>query len=89
MNMQIANDTYPHASADGSFEYHETVPLATMTAAFGKAFGGAALDLDHRVVFVHGVLPGVKLATSVASLPGVPAQVTLPIACGQIVRLSR
>lgn len=87
--MQILNDTYPKATAKGTFEYRKTVPLADMSAAFGKAFGGAALDLDRRVVFVHGVLPATKLASSVASLGDVPAQVTLPIACGEIVRLSR
>ncbi len=89
VGMQILNDTYPKASTKGSFEYRKTVPLADMTAAFGKAFGGAALDLDHRVVFIHGVRPSAKLASSVASLGDVPAQVTLPIACGEIVRLSR
>lgn len=87
-SMQVATDTYPKASASGAFTYDQKVPLAAMSAAFGKTFKGASLDLDHRVLYVHGVLPSAKLASSVASLPGVPAQVTLPIACGQVERVA-
>jgi hypothetical protein len=54
--------------------------------AFGKAFEGQKLDLDKRVVFLHGVPSDTKLPASVASLGPIPAQVTLPIACGKIAR---
>ncbi|HVA55582.1 MAG TPA: hypothetical protein VNI53_07300 [Gammaproteobacteria bacterium] len=84
---QIVSDTYPKTSADGAYRYQETVSLKAMKTAFAKAFGNADLDLDRRVVFIHGVPMTVKLPASVASLGTIPAQVTLPIACGKIERI--
>lgn len=49
-----------------------------------QAFDGSNLDLDRRVVLIHGTAN--TLAGSVASLGPIPAQVTLPIACGTIER---
>ena len=86
VSMEIVRDTYPKASANGTFEYQKTVSLKDLQAAFVKVFGNQELDLDRRVVFIHGVLPVTKLPTSVASLGTIPAQVTLPIACGKIER---
>jgi hypothetical protein len=62
------------------------VSLSALQAAFGKAFDGQKLDLDRRVVFLHGVPATSRLKASVASLGPIPAQVTLPIACGEITR---
>lgn len=87
-SMQAMRDTYPKASADGTFEYRKTVSLKALTAAFAKAFGGQALALDRRVVIIHGLLPATRLPLSAASLGTVPAQVTLPVACGKIERAS-
>lgn len=87
--MQVAQGTYPSASAGGSYEYRQVVSLKALDAAFGKSFGGTQLDLDRRVVFIHGVPSATKLAASVASLGPIPAQVTLPIACGKIERAKR
>jgi hypothetical protein len=47
------------------------------------------LDLDRRVVFIHGVPAATALPASVQSLGTVPAQVTLPIACGKIGRVAQ
>jgi hypothetical protein len=83
-SMNVAEGTYPKASAAGTYEYRSTVSLAALNAAFAKAFDGAKLDLDRRVVLIHGTaktLPG-----SVASLGPIPSTVTLPIACGKIQR---
>jgi hypothetical protein len=83
VSMNVAEGSYPTTSAAGTYEYRRTVSLEALDAAFGKAFDGAHLDLNRRVVLIHGVantLPG-----SVASLGPIPAQVTLPIACGVIV----
>jgi hypothetical protein len=85
--MDIAGGTYPKAGADGTFQYKQTVSLKALDAAFAKAFADKALDLDRRVVFVHGILESAKLPTSVASLGPIPARVTLPIACGEIKRV--
>jgi hypothetical protein len=89
VSMEIVRDTYPKAGADGTFQYEKTVSLKDLDAAFDKAFGDKELDLDHRVVFIHGVVPTTKLPASAASLGTIPAQVTLPIACGKIERVER
>lgn len=52
-------------------------------------FPGQQLDLARRVVFIHGLPVDTKLPTSVASLGPIPAQVTLPIACGKIERVGQ
>jgi hypothetical protein len=87
VSMNVAEGTYPRASADGTYEYQQTVSLEALTAAFSKAFDGAKLDLDRRVVLIHGT-PN-TLPKSVQSLGPIPAQVTLPIACGTIERGNR
>ncbi len=87
--MDIAGGTYPKAGADGTFQYQKTVSLKDLDAAFAKAFGDKELDLDKRVVFVHGILPSTKLPASAASLGTIPAHVTLPIACGEIKRVQQ
>lgn len=87
--MDIAHGIYPKASADGSYTYHEVVPLRALRAAFAKSFGTPKIDLDKRVVYIHGVPEDTKLPATVASLGPIPAGVTLPIACGRIERIRR
>jgi hypothetical protein len=86
VSMDVAHGTYPKATAAGALHYRQTVSLSALQEAFGKAFEGQKLDLDKRVVFLHGVPSDTKLPASVASLGPIPAQVTLPIACGKIAR---
>jgi hypothetical protein len=83
-SMNVAEGTYPKADADGNYHYHETVSLKALQKAFTKAFPGQKLNLDKRVVYIHGVPKSTELPASVASLGPIPAQVTLPIACGEI-----
>lgn len=87
--MKIPTSSYPKASAQGTFHYKEAVSLKALNTAFAKAFDGQKIDLDRRVIFIHGVIAASKLPPSVASLGSIPAQVTLPIACGKIVPSSR
>ena len=87
--MDIGGGTYPKAGADGTFQYQKTVSLKALDAAFAKAFGDKKLDLDRRVMFVHGILESTELPASVASLGTVPARVTLPITCGEIKRVQQ
>jgi hypothetical protein len=82
--MDVAHGTYPKADAKGDYSYHATVSLKTLDAALAKAFPGQKLDLAKRVVFIHGVPDDTTLPSTVASLGPIPAQVTLPIACGKI-----
>lgn len=85
--MDIAHGAYPTATTHGTYQYHKTVSLKALQAAFAKAFDDQELDLDRRVVIVHGVPATTKLPASVASLGPIPAHVTLPIACGKIERV--
>ncbi len=87
VSMDVPHGVYPRASAAGTLEYSETVSLSALQTAFGKAFDGQKLNLDRRVVFIHGIPAASKLPASVASLGPIPAQVTLPIACGKITRV--
>ncbi len=48
-------NAYPKASVEGSYGYHKIVSLSGRARAFEKAFHSTALDLDRRVVFIHGV----------------------------------
>lgn len=85
-SMNVAHGTYPKADANGDYHYQETVSLKALDAAFAKEFPGQKLDLAKRVIFIHGVPDSTKLPSTVASLGPIPAQVTLPIACGRIER---
>jgi hypothetical protein len=82
--LDIPGKGYPTATKEGHLSYKKTVSIATLDAAMAKAYHGAKLDLDKRVVYIHGVPPTTKLPATAASLPGVPAQATLPIACGVV-----
>ena len=87
--MDIAHGIYPKASAGGSYTYHEVVPLRALQAAFAKSLGTPKIDLDKRVVYIHGVPADIRMPATVASLGPIPAHVTLPIACGRIERVRR
>lgn len=87
VSMDVPGGAYPKASATGTLQYRETVSLKALQAAFAKAFPGQQLDLTRRVVFIHGVADASTLKPSVASLGTIPAHVTLPIACGPIMRV--
>lgn len=87
-SMDIPGGTYPTANAAGAYDYQATVPLDALQAAFNQAFPDQQLDLNRRVVFIHGVPEGTALPASVQSLGPIPAQTTLPIACGVIESVS-
>ncbi|HEY9037716.1 MAG TPA: hypothetical protein VIN05_02070 [Roseovarius sp.] len=84
-SMEIVADTYPAADSDGAYSYEQAVSLSALEEAFAAKFPGQQLDLDRRVIFLHGVPEGTDLPETVQSLGDVPAHVTLPIACGEIV----
>jgi hypothetical protein len=86
VSMEISRDTYPAAGTDGSYSYEKTVSLNALKDAFAAKFPGQQLDLDRHVVFLHGVPTSTTLPATVASVDDIPAQVTLPIACGEIKR---
>ena len=86
--MDVAHGVYPKASSKGTYTYRKTVSVKALAAAFAKAFDGQPLDLDKRVVIIHGVPSDTKLPASVQSLGPIPAQVTIPIACGKIEKVT-
>ena len=83
-DMNVGSDTYPKAGADSTYHYEARIPLTQLKASFAKAFGDSSLNLDKRVLYIHGVPSDTKLPSTVASLGKIPATVTLPIACGKI-----
>lgn len=82
--LEIPNDTYPVADNSGAASYRHTDSVDALEKALKEKFKAPVLDLAKRVIFVHGVASDAKLPESVKSLPGVPAQVTIPVACGKI-----
>jgi len=80
VKLDIPDESYPTAAADGSYSYEKTVSMSALQAALG----GAPLALEKRVVFIHGVPDSMTLPGTVASLGPVPAQKTIPIACGSL-----
>ena len=84
VGLKIKSDTYSVADKDGLLTYEITIPLDKLNAAIKKEYGINKLDLDHRVIFIHGVPEKTSLPNTVKSLPGVPAYITVPVACGEI-----
>jgi hypothetical protein len=82
-NLEIAAETYPRADQQGSYSYRQTVALEELRLAFRQKFGGD-LDLDRRVVFIHGVPEDMELPATAHTKAGLPAHATLPIACGEL-----
>ncbi len=84
IELQIKSDSYPVTDANGLVTYQINIPLDKLKAAVKKQYGIDDLSLENRVIFIHGIPEGTPLPETVESLPGVPASITVPIACGVI-----
>lgn len=84
VTLEIPNDTYPVANSKGAASYTHSNSVGELEKALKEKLKAPALDLAKRVIFVHGIASDAKLPELVKSLPGVPAQVTIPVACGKI-----
>lgn len=82
--LESPSDTYPVADKDGLAHYKKTESVEALEKALKEKFKAPVLALSKRVIIVHGVPARTSLPDSVKSLPGVPAQVTLPVPCGVI-----
>jgi hypothetical protein len=51
-----------------------------------KLSSGEGLNLEGKVIVIHGVPANTKLPDSVTTVAGVPSNASLPIACGVITR---
>ncbi|SDY90252.1 hypothetical protein [Citreimonas salinaria] len=81
--LQIESRNYPIAGEGGRMTYEQTVELAALQDEVEAAFD-TPLALSQRVVFIHGAPEGTELPDSVQTLEGVPAAVTIPIACAEL-----
>lgn len=70
---------FPVADAHGKYSYSEEASKSHLEAELMEA-----LKLGDRHVVIHGINPDSPLPDSVQSLPGLPAQATLPVACGEL-----
>jgi hypothetical protein len=82
--LEIPSDTYPVADNDGVIHYQKTESVEKLEKGLQEKFKAPGLALAKRVIIVHGVAQDTKLPDTVKSLPGVPAQMTLPVACAAI-----
>jgi hypothetical protein len=85
----------PGFPTGASIDYSASTSISALTSALVKADAdpsdpivtlgaNGTVDLDSYVVVVHGTTD--TLPSTVGSLPGLPNQATLPVACGRIVR---
>lgn len=81
--LDIGGGGYPRADETGELDYIATISDAALTEALREA-KGTPPAIARRVVMVHGVMENAGLPESVRSLEGVPARVTLPVACAEL-----
>lgn len=86
--MNIPNDTYSVADSDGHYLYEKDVPYQELVTNFKRDFPESELDLDKRVVYIHGVPKEMQLPDTVRGKINdtYEQHVTLPIAVGKIAK---
>lgn len=93
LSTQAAGDFPCVHNHGGALQYREATGLDAMLSDLNALdpepndavvkLGGSPLDLSGRHVVLHGVALDTPLPATVASLGNLPAQLTLPIACGE------
>ena len=79
-----SSNAFPMAfGRKGVLEYRASDSKSAIEAMLGHP-----LALETRHVVLHGVDLNTWLPPTVKSLPGLPAQLTLPVACGEIRRMN-
>lgn len=86
-DLKILSDSYPVANKNGLTTYRMAVSMEALKAAVKEKYGMENLSLENRIIYIHGVPKSTPMPESVQSLPNVPAQVTIPLACGEIKKL--
>lgn len=87
--MAIPTDTYPVSDDHGHFHYKKEVPLADIKAKFKETFNDDDLQLEKRVIYVHGIPDDVDLPETVkGTVMDYDPHTTLPIATGKIEKVS-
>lgn len=85
-DIDLGDDTYPIADEEGNYHYETIIKVEDLNKAFADAFEGGDVNLDSRVLYIHGVPENTDFPETVESIGDIPAHVTLPIACGKIVK---
>lgn len=83
-SLEIKTHTYPTTDDAGGYTYTQKVDWAQLQKAVSEKYGIDNLDLSQLVVYVHGLPESTDLPDSIRSLEGVPAHMTLPVACGEL-----
>lgn len=84
-NLKIPTNTYPIADAVGNYSYEKTIPLDKLHTQFSELYNDSGLQLDKRVVYIHGVPQSMELPDTVAGTVGdFDPHTTLPIAGGKL-----
>ena len=98
INQAEGANVRPIADAQGSYDYRELSSQGQMIVdlhrpdpnpndGIGKLPASEnLLNLTNRVIVVHGYASSTILPATVASNRGLPANATIPIACGRITR---
>lgn len=87
-HMHIPNDKYPKSDETGHFSYQLSVPLDELKTKFNEVFGTNELELDKRVIYIHGVPETMDLPDTIQGAVGhYDVHTTLPIATGKIVKV--
>ena len=67
----------------GAITYKQSVSVSELIAATGED-----LNLEGRHLVLHGISAETELPESVQSLGGLPANLTLPVACGEVKKVN-
>lgn len=82
--LKIKSSSYPVANEKGLLTYQMGVSLDSLKLSVQKKYDIGDLSLEDRVIYIHGVPEEASLPETVESLPGVPAHVTVPLACAEV-----
>ncbi len=86
--LNIPTDTYPISDENGHYHYKKQVPLSEIEKKFKETFNDGDLQLDKRVIYIHGVPDSVELPDTVqGSVMDYDPHTTLPIATGKIKKI--
>lgn len=80
--LNVQSEDYPVADSSGRLFYTQTVALADLRNTLQQEHGISDLDFSNFVVNIHGI-QDTTLPQSVQGMPGVPAHMTVPVACGK------
>lgn len=100
LSAQLDGMTYgPIANSEGTYIYRRSTTLSDLLSDLTtpdpdvldpivKLPEGQNLNLGGRVIIVHGVASSKNLPETVSSVGDLPSELSLPIACGKLVRVS-